>query len=218
MIYLIKDFLYSRNGKILILCAVIVVSAFYASKHSNGKSQPSLPHKQQSDLWSDELDDREVPYQQTSRNTSFVPFVPVSPKPETIVIKEPAEPENKRPVLPTKAIAVTIAPLIKEQLSQPLVSQDDTATSTTPLPALEEGALIYCRLLSPASTDFKGSPVTAETMRPVIRNGIPLIPRGSKLTGMVQTSKNDRIFFEPEWRVRIPSGKQLTILAHSQET
>lgn len=215
MIYIIKDFLLTRNGKVLILCAVIVVAAIYASKHSKGNGQPSLPPKQQSDLWSDELDDRETPFEQTSRNSSFEPFVPISPKPETIIIKEPAPPENKRPILPPKAIAV--APLIKEQRAQSLAADEDKAKSANSQPALEDGALIYCRLLSPASTDFKGSPVTAETTRSVIRNGITLIPQGSKLTGTIQASKNERVFFEPEWRVRLPSGKQLTIDAHSQE-
>lgn len=215
MIYIIKDFLLSRNGKVLILCAFIVVAAFYASRHSKGKSTASLPPKHQSDLWSDELDDRETPFKQISENRFFESFVPVSPKPETIVIKEPTSP-NKIHILPPKKVAVIYhAPLIKEQHPRPLASLKDKTPSS--LPTLEEGALIYCRLLSPASTDFNGALVTAETTRPVIRNGITLIPQGSKLNGSIQTSKNDRIFFAPGWRIRLSSGKQLNITAHSQE-
>ncbi len=217
MIYIIKDFLVSRNGKVLMLCAVIVISAIYASKHSIGNIQTSASQKHQSDLWSDELNDQEIPFQQTSKNLSFEPFVPVSLKPETIFIKEPATLEKKRPTLSAGIAAKSLAPLIKEQRPQPRASQVDRSIYPTSLPALEEGTLIYCKLLSPASTDFMDSPIAAETTRPVNRNGITLIPRGSKLTGVVQASKNDRVFFDPDWRVRLPSGRQFTITAHSQE-
>lgn len=212
MIYILKDFFLSRNGKILMLCAAIIIASFYTSKHTkdSDSSRPS-PNNDKPGLWSDKPEDIGTSSRRVGNNPSFAPFVPIAPKQEAPVVKVMETPRN----IPTEVTSKAQPPLIKEQRKS--VATTLPERNSPALPVLEEGALIHCRLLSPATTDSNNSPVTAEVTQPVIRDGITLIPRGCKIIGATQNFVNDRVFFAPEWRVNLRSDSRLTLKAHVQE-
>lgn len=212
MIYILKDFFHSRNGKILMLCAAIIIASFYASKHTkNSDSSRPSPNNDKPGLWSDKPEDIGTSSRRVGNNPSFAPFVPIAPKPEAPVVKVMEAPRK----IPAEVTSKAQPPLIKEQRKS--VATTLPERNSPALPVLEEGALIHCRLLSPATTDSNNSPVTAEVTRPVIRDGITLIPKGCKIIGEIQNSLNDRVFFAPEWRVNLRPDSQLTLKAHVQE-
>jgi Bacterial conjugation TrbI-like protein len=212
MIYILKDFFLSRNGKVLILCAAIIIASFYASKHTkNSDSSRLSPQNGKPGLWSDRPDDIGTSPRRVGENASFAPFVPIAPKPDPPVVKV-----RELPIKPTMEVAAkSQPPLIKEQRKSTATTLPDRNAPT--LSILEEGALIHCRLLSPATTDSSNSPVIAEVTRAVIRNGITLIPKGCKIIGAIQSFVNDRVFFAPEWRLNLRPDSQLTLKAHVQE-
>jgi hypothetical protein len=212
MIFILKDFFLSRNGKILILCAVIVIASFYTSKRfKNSPSPHPLPGNVKSDLWSDKPDDTGTSSTRVGRNTSFEPFVPLASKSEAPVIKVKEIPSK----VPADLVSHAQPPLIKEQRKSVATALPKLDSPT--LPVLEEGALIHCRLLSPATTDSGDSPVIAAVTRPVIRDGITLIPKGCKIIGTIQRAVNDRVFFAPEWRVNLHADSRVTLKAEVQE-
>lgn len=217
--YITKDFLSTRNGKILLLAATITIAAIFSSNHlTSKKSEAAIQPIPSSDPWADDNGEHTTPLQQTKRNKSFEPFTPIAPKPEKLVVKPKPKPQPKRlPVIPPRKNTVRqIAPLFKEQrkASKPKIAE---TTQSPTLPTLETGAVIHCRLLTPATTDHANLPVIAQITRPVIRNGIVIIPKGSRISGSISTTKNKRIFFAPEWQVHLGRNTSINLSAQAQE-
>jgi len=213
--YIAKDFLTSRHGKILSLAFAMVIGAVFVGSHlKNQKEETVITPASQSNVWEDDNGELNDPIQQAQRNKSFEAFTPIAPKTEKVVI-QPKPQAKHPPVIQAPKVVKQVAPLFKEQRKASKVA---IATKSPTLPKLEPGALIHCRLLTPATTDHANLPVIAQITRPVIRDGITLIPRGTKITGIVKTSKNKRIFFAPNWQVYTGRNRSLNLAAHVQES
>lgn len=217
MIYVIKDFLFSRNGKILVLCAVLIFCIFNFDKFKPKNSEaPEGISAQQSALWGDDADDQQAPLKQLESNKSFNPFTPLPSKSEKLHTPEPPQ-EKTITFKPTPVAAIELsAPLFKEERTQQKQTTQNIQKPFT-LPKLEAGAIIHCQLLTPATTDTANAPVIARSTHAVIRDGITIIPRGSRLFGKIQTSKNKRVFFSPNWKISIKNNQSLTLSAQVQE-
>lgn len=225
-IHNITDFLASKNGKIVVAAASILCGIIWVGLPS--KKNASIESEQGADsepeLWASSTTDSTPPIQQVDTNESFELFKPAKPKAEPAVAPQ-AEPPNPKPITET---TIKI-PLPREvpQIHEPLFKEEHEVVSrdTAPqkllerptLPALETGAVIHCQLIAPVSADQNGAPVIAHVTRPLIRDGIPIIPRGSRLFGKVQTSNDGRMFFEPEWITRDSAGKEITISAFARQ-
>ena len=214
--YRIKDFFSSHNGKILLYClaliiAVIIVS--YARKETKSPSQTTLQPKPS--VWDDDSQTSPKTLHTVSKNPSFKEFTPTTlkedkPTTESLLLKE--EPL----IIPQpQTLSQTLEPLIKEQ--RPLASKPQEKPTAKQLPTLEEGAIIHCKLVTPASTDSPNALLSAIITKPVIRNGITVIPKGRLLHGRIQNSQNNRIFFSPSWTTMSITNSPLPLTGYVQQ-
>jgi len=213
--YIAKDFLMTRNGKSSAFAAAIALAAAYVGIHlKNQKEEAPITSIPQPSAWENDSGELNAPIQQTQRNKSFELFTPIPPKAEKIAPLPKPKPKRQPVTQPQKATVQLIAPLFKEQRKTSKAAQ---LVKSPALPKLEAGALIHCRLLTPATTDHPNLPVIAQITRSVIRDGIPLFPKGSKITGTIKTSQNKRIFFAPDWQVYLDRHKSINLSAQLQE-
>lgn len=158
-----------------------------------------------------------TPIQQIEKNESFEIFTPAKLEDRKVDQQSPSITNNESPIrkllpVPTPAsVPISHEPLIKEEHSPAEISSTQEPAHSPTLPTLETDARIHCQLLTPVTTDFDNAPVEAIVTRPLIRNGVLIIPKGTKVSGKVQSTKNERIFFDTNWSLVNSVGKPVAI-------
>jgi len=207
----------TRQGKLLILSAISLICLSLFLTSPNEEDEIQKPVTQKTDPWEEDYSNPDTVRRKPKKYESFVPFVPKPPKSEVVRVEKP-EPAEKPVKIPKPTIPIQQqAPLIK-MLRRPskIVSKEEVPKAVQ-LPSLELGATLHCQLSTPATTDNPNAPVIAVVTRSLIRDGITIIPRGSKLFGKVQSSSNNRIFFAQDWTLRTSRGGQRSISGNAQE-
>lgn len=216
MFYLLTDFFRSRQGKLFIIVTISLLTLIFLFNTFDKKEPDQRPITRQKGIWEEDYNDQSSPPRKTKKYDSFVPFVPAPPEPKVVRIEEGAP--KLKPTIPKPIVSIQLqAPLIKEQRKPTQIANHKEALEPVKLPLLEMGATLHCQLSTPATTDNQNSPVIALVTRSLIRDGITIIPRGSKLFGKVQSSANNRIFFAPDWTVLSTDGKQRKLRGNVQE-
>ena len=229
-IYRFKNFLRSRNGRITLFALATASLFVFLAGHLRKRQQAEeevtsrLPKLPSENLWIDPEDPAESVegehYTFSEPNETFRPFRPVSPK---LVPEEEPLPPALPPESPSLVGAgFPLAPMIFSERAAKASPQNAPVLlpETTPEPPgldVEEGALLYCELSAPVSSDQAEGPVLARLTRPLTRRGRMLLPAGASLSGSLQRSSDTRMFFSPDWRVKVPSGAWVAFKAHTQE-
>lgn len=218
MIFHLKNFILSRNGRILLFCVAITFSAYQLHKSRKANSDETLTSKlpPPTKPWGIDAETSNDMLQTERRNPGFVPFTPPSPPPQPQKQKLASKP---KPELKSKAAPSEepffVEPLFKEQ--RPLVEQSlqEKKAKTYQLPQLEAGALIPCRLATAVNTIEDNTPVLAVTTAPIIRDGITLFTAGSRIIGKTSKDSQNRVFFSTDWTIITPvhSPQQLSATA-----
>ncbi|MDB4265136.1 TrbI/VirB10 family protein [bacterium] len=210
-------FLGTRQGKLILLGAVSLIGAGYLFTSPEKEQVTKEAVSKKNSVWAEDYNDPDTAHRQVKKYDSFVAFVPKPPKREITKVETPASVEN--PVnIPKPTIPIKLqAPLIKMQRTPGVTIEEGESPNAVKLPPLELGATLNCQLSTPAATDNPNSPVIAVVTRPLIRDGITIIPRGSKLFGKVQSSSNNRIFFAQNWTLVDSTGEPRSISGNAQE-
>jgi len=224
MIPMLLDLLRTPIGKIFAAIVTIFFAGYlFLTLRSKDADVSATAEISRTSPWDDDFTENNPPPMQTKRYDSFQFFQSVKSDVEKT---EPPQPIPKKKtslvkkILPrslTEKASEPRPPLMYESASptkKPTLQQPKAPSS---LPQLEQGAMIHCQLSTPATTDHSNAPITAHVTRTVIRDGIPIIPRGSKIFGNVQTSRNDRIFFDTSWSITTPSKQTISITGHAQQ-
>lgn len=218
MLFILRDFFMSKQGKVLLFSFAIGLAVIYLFQLNSKKEAPAkVAPASRPSVWEDSGEQPDIPIQQSRRNSSFVPFVPKSSEMETAAPKEPLKLEKAKAPVALELPLVIHAPLFKEERAPRVTVEQTSERRETRLPEIELGAAIHCQLLTSAATDSSNSPVVATVTRSLIRDGVTLIPIGSRLLGHVQSSQNNRIFFAPAWQIITTQNKQLSLSGHVQE-
>ena len=213
----------SRNGKIVlaittVLCALLWIYRTSANREENEKNS-NLEGAQDFDK-----NDRATPIQSVSESESFEFFTQEKTKPEeakspttTAVPMEPDKFELPPPLPLAIETPEVFEPLIKEERQPARAKESKPEEQVATLPPLELGATVHCQLLFPATSHQTDAPVIAQVTRPVIRDGITIVPVGSKIFGMVQAAKDERLFFATDWMIVTSSGRPITMTGNSMQ-
>lgn len=209
-------FLGTRQAQLIILSALALISISYFILSPKAEELTEKPSVERSSVWDADYSNPQTEYQQTKRYDSYVPLVPIPPKPEIVEVRKPAR-VDKAVTIPKPVIPIQLqVPIVKMQRKPTEVAETKAPTIFKP-PELELGATLYCKLSTPATTDNPSTAVIAVLTRSVVRDGITVIPRGSKLIGKVQKAVNNRIFFSDNWTLLTPSNDKHSILGDVQE-
>lgn len=224
-LYTLQDFFRSKNGMVFLGTSLLFVAILWISAPSGGNPNLTIDSSESSDADSHSgpalKPDPTIP--QIDKNDSFELFAPAKPQtrheiePYPSTVKHTSPPPRLPPSPQPIAIPTVHEPLIKEEhLPAPPAPTPGRVQAPT-LPVLEAGATIHCQLLTPATTDQGNTPITAIVTRPLFRNGVLIIPRGATISGKIQSSTPERVFFAPSWNLVDAAGEPLSVSGFARQ-